>query len=46
LKKDHELLLEVTTEVVLMPTSQDDYRNVACVINDGDEDCDDDKPGE
>jgi cysteine-rich repeat protein len=24
LKKDHELLLEVTTEVVLMPTSQDD----------------------
>ena len=40
----HELLIEVTTEVVKMPKSDDDYRNVACVIKDNKKDCDDDKP--
>jgi hypothetical protein len=27
-----------------MPKSDDDYRNVACVIKDNKKDCDDDKP--
>ena len=44
LKEGHELIIEVTTEVVKMPKSEDDYRNVACVIKDNKKDCDDDKP--
>ena len=40
-----ELLLKVNTKVIEMPTSDDDYRNVACVIqNKITLDCDDDKP--
>lgn len=44
LKSEHKLILEMTTKVVEMPTSEDDYKNVACVIKNGKENCDDDKP--
>ena len=44
LKAGHKLTLVMTTKVVKMPTSWDDYKNVACVIKNGKEDCDDDKP--
>jgi hypothetical protein len=27
-----------------MPKTDDDYRNIACVVDDGDKDCDEDKP--
>ncbi|MBR7037395.1 hypothetical protein IKI14_06190 [bacterium] len=36
--------MRVTTRVVKMPKTEDDYRNVACVIKDDTQECDDDKP--
>ena len=44
LKENHVLTLEVETKVNKMPKSEDDYLNIACVIDDGKIDCDDDEP--
>ena len=44
LKQNQSLVLTVTTRVVKMPKTEDDYRNVACVIKDDTQECDDDKP--
>ena len=44
LKESHTLTLEVETKVNKMPKSDDDYLNIACVIDDGKIDCDEDEP--
>ena len=44
LKENHVLTLEVETVVNKMPKSEDDYLNIACVIDDGKIDCDEDEP--
>ena len=45
LKSWHSMTMKVVTEVKKMPTSKDDYKNIACVIKDNEElSCDDDQP--
>ena len=44
LKEGHVLTIEVETEVNKMPKSEDDYLNIACVLDDGKIDCDEDEP--
>ena len=45
LKSWHSIVMKVVTVVNKMPTSKDDYKNIACVIKDNKElDCDDDQP--
>ena len=46
LKEGHELIIEVETKVNKMPKSDNEYRNIACVIKDDNKDCDDDEPDE
>ena len=46
LQEGHELIIEIDSIVVKMPTKKDDYRNIACVEDDDVVDCDDAKPGE
>ncbi|MBQ5945831.1 hypothetical protein IJL65_05730 [bacterium] len=45
MKESHTLTLEVETKVNKMPKSDDDYLNIACVIDDGKEiSCGEDEP--
>ena len=46
LREGHELIIEVETKVNKMPKSDNEYRNIACVIKDDNKDCDDDEPDE
>jgi hypothetical protein len=44
LKENHVLKLEIETKVNKVLTSEDEYKNIACVIDDGKKECDDDEP--